>query len=84
MTFRRLHIKNKVQRQMVKNGMPRDKAKIYAKKYKSFLVGYGSFRGLFRLSRTGIRLGKENKKESEISIQETSESNNPQSYSFIS
>ncbi len=36
---------------MIRSGMPRDKAKIFAAKYQSFLASYGSIKGIFKMSR---------------------------------
>jgi len=49
--IRRVHIKNKIKRKMIRSGMPREKAKVFAKKYQSFLLGYGSIKGIFRMTR---------------------------------
>ena len=64
MVIRRIHIKNKMKRKMIRNGMPRKQAKIYSKRYQSFLANYSSMRGIFRITRKTRKLVKERKEES--------------------
>lgn len=82
MTIRRIHIKNKMKRKMIRNGMPRKQAKIYSKKYKSFLVNYGSMRGIFRITRKTRKLVKE-KKEETNNKPELENMNSVGSYSIV-
>ena len=63
MAIRRIHIKNKMKRKMIRNGIPRKQAKIYSKRYQSFLANYSSLRGIFRITRKTRKLVKEKKKE---------------------
>ena len=57
-TAKRIHIKNKVKRKMIRNGMPRDKAKIFAKRYQSYLASIGSIKGIYRISRKTSKAAK--------------------------
>ncbi|MCK5045743.1 MAG: hypothetical protein KAS22_04135 [Candidatus Heimdallarchaeota archaeon] len=85
MTFtamRRVHIKNKVKRKMIRNGMPRNKARIYAKKYQSFLAGYGSIKGIFKFTRKARQATKKEKEEN--NDPEKEKMNNIVSYSIVS
>ncbi|NPE08492.1 MAG: hypothetical protein GNW80_09460 [Asgard group archaeon] len=59
--MRRIHIKNKVKRKMIRTGMPRKKAKIYAKRYQSFLAGYGSIKGILKFTRKARQAAKKEK-----------------------
>jgi hypothetical protein len=63
LSIRRAHIKNKVQRKLRKYGLPKEMAKIQAKKYKIMLKDYGSLRGLWSFR-------KEIKKKSDIQNEE--------------
>ena len=49
LSIRRVHIKNKVQRKLRKNGLPKKLARIQAKKYKRMLADFGSLRGFWRI-----------------------------------
>ena len=80
--LRRIHIKNKVKRKMIRIGMPRKKAKIYAKKYQSFLAGYGSIKGIFRITRKARNATKKEKEEN--NDPEKEKKNNIVSYSIVS
>ena len=80
--MRRVHIKNKVKRKMIRNGMPRNKAKIYAKKYQSFLAGYGSIKGIYRISKIA-RGSKKDKEEETENIPEVESKNNHGSYTVV-
>lgn len=51
LSIRRVHIKNKIQRKLRKNGLPKRLAKNQANKYKSILVEFGSLKGIWRLSK---------------------------------
>ncbi|MBK5114508.1 MAG: hypothetical protein KGD59_01185 [Candidatus Heimdallarchaeota archaeon] len=81
-TMRRAHIKNKVKRKMIRNGMPRNKAKIYAKKYQSFLAGYGSIKGIYRISKIARGFKKDEEEESE-NIPEIDSKNSLGSYTIV-
>ena len=48
LSFKRIHVKNKVRRSLVKKGLPRDLARKMSREYKGFLVQYGTMRGIFR------------------------------------
>ncbi|MCK5297690.1 MAG: hypothetical protein KAJ76_02205 [Candidatus Heimdallarchaeota archaeon] len=79
--MRRIHMKNKVKRKMIRTGMPRKKAKIYAKRYQSFLAGYGSIKGIFKFTRKA-RLATKKEKE-ENNDPEKEKKNNIGSYSIV-
>ncbi len=67
--IRREIIKIRTQRKMVKSGMPRKDARIFARKYRSMLYDYGSVVGLIKMVR--ISKGKTDNEEDEIEIAES-------------
>ena len=83
MAIRRIHIKNKMKRKMIRNGMPRQQAKIYSKRYQSFLMNYGSMRGIYRITRKTRKLAKEKKEESNKNKPELENMNSIGSYSIV-
>lgn len=64
--IRRINIKIRMQRKMVKNGMPRKDARIVTRKYKSMLYNYGSVIGFIKLAIK--RKGKKDNEVDEIEI----------------
>ncbi|NHK30551.1 MAG: hypothetical protein FK730_04325 [Asgard group archaeon] len=62
LAFRRVHIKNKMQRKLRKNGLPKKLAKIQAKHYKNILADFGSIKGLWKITRD-IRKKPDDKSE---------------------
>lgn len=67
--IRRTIVKIRTQRIMVKNGMPRKDARIFARKYRSILYEYGSIIGLLKLTRN--KTGKTDVEEDENKITES-------------
>ena len=50
--IRRAHLKNKMRRSMVRNGMPKEAARTFARRYnKEYLRQFGSVGGLYRITR---------------------------------
>lgn len=66
---------------MIQSGMPRKKAIIYAKKYQSFLAGYGSIKGILRITRKARKAIKKEKEEN--NDPEKKNVNNIGSYSIV-
>ena len=65
---RRGYVKIRIQRKLVKNGLPRKNAKIIARKYRSMLYDYGSIIGLSKM--TGNIKGKKDDEKEENEITE--------------
>ena len=80
--MKRIHIKNKVKRKMIRNGMPRNMAKIYAKKYQSFLAGYGSIKGIYRITKK-VRESDKDKEEKTENKPDVESKNSLGSYSVV-
>ena len=74
--IRRAHLTNKMKRSMIKNGMPKDAAKIFARKYnKDYLKQYGSVGGIYRISRqAGKKVDIKNDSDSNANLLNKSES----------
>ncbi|NHJ46700.1 MAG: hypothetical protein FK733_02820 [Asgard group archaeon] len=78
---RRVHIKNKMKRRLIRKGLPRNLAKIQAKRYQTFLVNYGSLKGAWKLTKQFRKKSNEDEE-----LEQDDLSNNPgeqsNSYSF--
>ena len=64
--FRRIHIKNKIQRQLMKDGMSRNQAKKVSQIYKKHLFDYSSLRGILNLTKLGVKYSRSLKSNERI------------------
>jgi hypothetical protein len=48
---KRMHLRNKIKRQLVKNGLPRKVARQHARRYRLLLKEIGSLQGIIKLAR---------------------------------
>jgi len=72
---RRLHLKNKIRRKMMRQGMPRDLANESAKKYVKFLYDFSSIKGM-KKTVNSFRKIEEKENEEKLSTNVIVENNN--------